>query len=73
MAVRPVVDEVEREWKGRLSVIRIDLQDEAGAVLGREMGVLYTPTFLLFDAAGGRVFRSIGRLDPAEIRRTLRP
>lgn len=73
MAVRPVVDGIESEWKGRLMVIRIDLQDDNGRALGRELGAIYTPTFILFDEQGRERLRSVGRLDPDDVRQVLLP
>jgi thiol-disulfide isomerase/thioredoxin len=73
MAVRPVVDGIESEWKDRLTVIRLDIQDDNGSALGRELGAIYTPTFVLFDEQGRERLRSIGRLDPDDVRRVLLP
>jgi len=73
MAIRPVVDGIEREWQGRLSVIRLDIQEASGRTLSRELGAMYTPTFILFDGQGREVFRSVGRLDPSELRQALLP
>ena len=73
MAVRPVVDGIESEWKDRLTVIRLDIQDDNGSALGRELGAIYTPTFVLFDEQGRELLRRIGRLDPDDVRRMLLP
>ncbi len=73
MAIRPVVDGIEREWQGRMSVIRLDIQEPPGRTLSREMGALYTPTFILFDSRGRELLRSVGRLDPDGLRQALVP
>ena len=73
MAVRPIVDGIESEWKDRLTVIRLDIQDDNGSALGRELGAIYTPTFVLFDEQGRELLRRIGRLDPDDVRRMLLP
>lgn len=73
MAIRPVVDGVEREWQGRMSVIRLDIQEPSGRTLSQEMGALYTPTFILFDSRGRELLRSVGRLDPDGLRQALVP
>ncbi len=71
MAVKPVVDGIELENEGRLVVIRVNIQDEAGKALGEEYGFVYTPTFLFFDGDGTLEWRAVGAIDPAEVRRSL--
>jgi hypothetical protein len=73
MAARPIVDGIESELKDRLTVIRLDIQDDNGSALGRELGAIYTPTFILFDEQGRERLRSVGRLDPDDVRRILLP
>ena len=73
MAVRLVVDGIESEWKDRLTVIRIDIADDNGRALGRQLGAIYTPTFILFDEQGRERLRSVGRLGPDDVRRVLLP
>jgi thiol-disulfide isomerase/thioredoxin len=71
MAIRPVVDEVEREFAGRLTVVRLNVQDPAGSQVAQAYGFEYTPTFILLDGAGNEIWRAVYALDPAEIRRRL--
>lgn len=71
MAVRPVVDGVEREFGDRLKVIRINVQDSAARPLTAEYGFQYTPTFVLLDGTGAEVWRAVGALDPNAIRARL--
>ena len=73
MAARPVVDGIERQYTDRLLVLRVNIQDPAGAQLSREWGVIFTPTFLLFDELGQEQLRSPGRIDPEDLRRHLGP
>jgi hypothetical protein len=65
------VDGLEREMARRLEVIRLDLDTPAGRELGRRWNLRFTPSFILFDAAGGEAWRGTGRLDPAEVRRVV--
>jgi hypothetical protein len=65
------VDGLEREMAGRLEVIRLDLDTPAGRELGRRWSLRFTPSFILFDAAGREAWRGTGRLDPAEVRRAV--
>jgi hypothetical protein len=71
MTVRPVVDAVEREFGDDLLVLRLNVQDPAGQVLGRAYGFQFTPTFVLLDGAGDERWRSVGTLDPARLRAAL--
>lgn len=71
MAARPVVDRIERESEGRLKVIRLNLQDPQAADLVTEFGFVYTPTFIFIDAQGRQLWRTIGAIDPLDVRRSL--
>jgi len=71
MTVRPVVDAVEREFGEALRVIRLNVQDPAGRALARSYGFEFTPTFVLLDADGRELWRSVFALDPARIRDLL--
>lgn len=71
MAVRPVVDGVEREFGAGLKVIRINVQDRAARPLMAEFGFQYTPTFILLDSSGVELWRTVGALDPARVRASL--
>lgn len=71
MAARPIVDRLESDYAGRLVVIRLNIQDPAGKILGERYGFKYTPTFVLLDAQGQQRWRTIGAIDPSEVQRTL--
>jgi thioredoxin-related protein len=73
MSVKPVVDAVEREFSGKLKVIRLNIQDPAGKALAQEYGFQFTPTFILLDGDGQEAWRSVFALDPAQIRSRLTP
>jgi thioredoxin-related protein len=72
MTVRPVVDAVEREFGDALKVIRLNVQDPAGRELARSYGFKFTPTFILIDAEGRELWRSVYVLDAAHLRALLR-
>jgi len=67
------VDGLEREYEGRLRVLRLDVQSQVGRELAPLYGFQYTPTFILFDAAGNELWRQIGGLDAERLRQSLRP
>jgi len=71
MAIRPVVDAVERELGAELRVIRLNVRDPAGGELARAYGFEFTPSFLLLDGAGQELWRSVYVLDPARLRASL--
>ncbi len=72
VAMKPVVDRLEREHQGRLVVIRVNVQDPAGKELARRFGFEWTPTFLLFDSQGNLVWRAVGRIEPEDIAQRLK-
>jgi thiol-disulfide isomerase/thioredoxin len=71
MAAKPIVDGIEREHGERLRVIRVNVQDTAGQVLADRYRFEFTPTFVLFDADGHELLRTVGAVDPAAVRRAL--
>jgi hypothetical protein len=73
MAMRPVVDGIERQYADRLRVVRVNIQEPAGAQLSREWDVMFTPTFLLFDERGAEKLRRVGRLTPDDLSPFLGP
>ncbi len=71
IAAAPIVDGIEQEHSGRLRVIRLNVQDPVGRALAQELGSRVTPTFIFFDAQGREAWRSVGSIDPAQVRRSL--
>jgi thioredoxin 1 len=71
MAAKPIVDGIERDYAGRLKVIRINLQQVGAQLLAAKYGCRYTPTFFFFNAQGQQLWRTIGAIDPAEVGRSL--
>lgn len=65
------MDGIERQHGDKLEVIRLNVQEPAGHVLGDRYGFEFTPTFVLFDARGEEIWRSVGAIDPEAIRRLL--
>jgi thiol-disulfide isomerase/thioredoxin len=71
MAARPVVDSIEREHLGQLGVIRLNIQEPAGTELASQYRAQYTPTFIMLDGTGQELWRTIGAVDPLDVRRSL--
>lgn len=60
LATRPLVDGLEREWTGG-RVIRVDIRSVEGGAFAAKHGLTLTPSFILFDGAGGEAGRWTGR------------
>jgi thioredoxin 1 len=72
-AIKPVVDNLEAEYAGRLLILRVNIQSQAGRELAAVYGFQYTPTFIFFDAAGNEVWREVGGLNVERLRQSLEP
>jgi hypothetical protein len=51
------VDGLEPEVNGRASVVRVQIQTDAGREAAARYGAVFTPTFVVFDRAGTLVDR----------------
>ena len=71
MAAKPIVDGIEAEHHGRLTVIRINVQEPGFRPLLAQYNFQFTPTFILFDGEGRELFRSVGSIDADRVRRSL--
>ncbi|MEW6568597.1 MAG: thioredoxin family protein [Chloroflexota bacterium] len=71
MAAKPVVDGIEREHSGRLSVIRLNVQEPVGLAIANRLGFRLTPTFIFFDSQGNEAWRTVAAIDPARVRQSL--
>ena len=54
----PILEEIRREYQGRLEVTFIDVWKNPGA--GREYGIRAIPTQIFYDASGRELFRHEG-------------
>ena len=69
--MKPVVDGLEQETKGKLIVIRLNIQDPVGKQLAEQYNFEFTPTFIFFDARGKELWRSVGSLDTQKVLNSL--
>ncbi len=69
--MQPVVDGIEKQYKGKLVVIRLNIQEPVGRELAPVFGFEFTPTFIFFDAQGKEQWRTIGDLDTARLHESL--
>ncbi|MCJ7676689.1 MAG: hypothetical protein MUO35_03070 [Anaerolineales bacterium] len=71
MAASPVVDGIERQHAGQLIVVRLNVQDPSAQPWLSRFGFQATPTFVLLDASGNEVWRSVGAIDPGRVAEAL--
>jgi thiol-disulfide isomerase/thioredoxin len=71
IAMKPVVDRVEKELRGKLVVQRVDIQTAEGSRLADQYGIELTPTFIFLETSGKERWRSVGKLDGARVRASL--
>jgi thioredoxin-related protein len=62
------VDRLEAEFDGKLLVVRVNIQTQAGKQLAPAYGFEYTPTFIFFNEQGNEVWRSVGELNESGLR-----
>jgi len=70
--MKPIVDGLEKQYKGKLIVLRVDIQSATGQTLALRFGFQYTPTFIFFNAQGKELWRSIGQLDVNQVSSSLK-
>jgi hypothetical protein len=61
------VDGLKEEFPDQLLIVSVDVQSSLGRELAGDYGK-FTPTFVFFDPQGVELWRSIGSLDPEDIR-----
>ena len=67
LAVKPVVDQLEKEAGDRIQIIRLDIDEEPGKSLAEEHRIVFTPSFVYFDARGTRLRETTFILDRSRI------
>lgn len=71
IAAKPAVDRLEKEFRGRLQVRRVNVQSDEGQKLVAKYDIEFTPTFIFLDAAGKEQWRTVGQVDTARVRASL--
>lgn len=67
LAVKPVVDQLEKEAGDRIQIIRLNIDEEPGKSLAEEHRIVFTPSFVYFDAQGTRLRESTFIIDRSRI------
>jgi len=57
---KPIVNGIEQDYQDRLRVVHLDARDANNREIAAQIGVQMTPTYVLFDAQGSEVWRSMG-------------
>ncbi len=66
------MNRIETEFSSELQVIRLDVRASLGAEMSKRLGCQVVPTFILFDGVGDEEWRSVGWLDIARVRSSLK-
>ncbi len=61
----PILEELKKEYEGRLKVVFIDVWKEPEA--GKPYGIRVIPTQIFFDASGKELYRHVGFLSKEDI------
>ncbi len=67
--VGPVVEEIAKEYKGKLKVVKVDV-DNAGSTAS-SYGIMSVPTLMIFKD-GKAASQSVGALSKSELKNKLR-
>lgn len=67
------MNRLETELSKDMLFLRVDIQSPEGKVLSGLYASRTTPTFILFDPQGEEIWRSIGLLDPEQVRTSIIP
>jgi len=67
----PVVNGLQAELAGKLTVLRVDFNSPAGREMTAQTGSSATPTFIFYNASGVEQWRQIGSLDADKVRASV--
>lgn len=67
------MNRLEAELSEDMLFLRVDIQSPEGKDLSEIYASRTTPTFILFDPQGEEIWRSIGLLDPEQVRTSIIP
>ncbi|MGD8554008.1 MAG: thioredoxin family protein [Anaerolineales bacterium] len=65
------MDGIEQRHAAELVVIRLNIQEPVGKLVGERYRFQYTPTFIFFDSQGEELWRQVGSIDPDQVSRSL--
>jgi thioredoxin 1 len=65
-AMAPILEEIEREYRGKIAIVKVDLRYEPEAA--QRFGVRMIPTQIYFDKTGREVYRHFGYMNKSGIK-----
>jgi thioredoxin-like negative regulator of GroEL len=68
---KPVVDRLERDLRGRATVVRIDLFSKVGREAAYTYGIKLIPAFVVFDGHGKVILQQCGLIDATSIHKAI--
>ncbi|MGE5416497.1 MAG: thioredoxin family protein [Acidobacteriota bacterium] len=66
------IDQIMPEFKGKIELITVDVNDPENSELVQAYGIRYIPTTYLFNTYGKIFYQQVGAIPPNEIRAKLR-
>jgi thioredoxin-related protein len=57
---KPIVNGIEQDYGKNLQVVHLDARNADNRAIAAQIGVMMTPTYVLFDANGTEVWRAAG-------------
>ena len=60
---KPIVNGIELDYQNKLRVVHLDARDAENRAIAAQISVKMTPTYVLFDANGTEVWRSMGTVN----------
>lgn len=66
--MNPIIDELEKEFKGKVEFVKVNVDDEPGK--SSEKGVMGIPTFIV-EKEGKEIGRKVGVTSKAELAKLL--
>jgi thiol-disulfide isomerase/thioredoxin len=71
IAAQPLLDQIKREHADQLEVVQINILSPDSARLKDLYRVQFTPTFVFLTTQGEEAWRSIGAVDPEQVRSSI--
>lgn len=70
--MKPVVDRLEQQYKGKVEFRRYDVDNSAeGSALMQKFGSQYVPTFVFVNRDGSVATQKVGEITQAELQQNL--
>lgn len=64
--MKPIVDRLEQKYSGKITFLKVDVDNRDNQALLKEYGVRYIPLFEFFDSKGKLVDSKTGSMEESE-------